>query len=263
MNDLRVVLTITRAPRSPPRLLERAWASVGRSRRDQPRAAGSATAGDLDPEPRGRSAPSRRCSALWRRDRGRWTPPMPTAAPRAPASTGRRSAGVLAAPGCRGAEAHSSSQARPRGYHGVAAAAAVSSRARRAAPPTRVVSRGADDVVGLLDLADREVVGAELLLVERPSRASLSSVGCGRRSTRPVVIVTFLIHRSSRCSAVGRAVTPMLATRAARAHEVTRPRSRSPSTPTPPSPRRRPVAEVLHDRPLGRRDHAWRRGVRA
>src|ERR1700736_6734043 len=44
-----------------------------------------------------------------------------------------------------------------------------------------------------------------------PDRTSCSSSGTVVPSTRPVVIVTFLIHSSSRCSVVGAPCTPMLA----------------------------------------------------
>ena len=59
-----------------------------------------------------------------------------------------------------------------------------------------------------------------------PDLTSCSSSGTVVPSTRPVVIVTFLIHSSSRCSVVGAPWTPMLATvppgRTTRVREISR-----------------------------------------
>ena len=75
-----------------------------------------------------------------------------------------------------------------------------------------MLARRGEDVVGLLDLAEREVVRAELLGLDAAVAGELEQGRDGLPLTRPVVIVMFLIQRSSRCSVVGAPCTPMLAT---------------------------------------------------
>ena len=74
------------------------------------------------------------------------------------------------------------------------------------------LGRPGEHVVGVDELVEREVVGDEPCRVELAARTSRSSVGVEYVSTRPVVIVTSLIQRSSRCSVAGSPWTPMLAT---------------------------------------------------
>jgi hypothetical protein len=59
------------------------------------------------------------------------------------------------------------------------------------------------DVVGVLELVEREVVGDEPTGVELLADHETSSVGVVCVSTSPVVMVTSQIQRSSRCNVTG------------------------------------------------------------